>query len=120
MIASEEFTVHDLQPEAATDMLENGAIWADTPAEVAHGKDLIVTCLPMLQHVDAVSFGVYGIAEGGDKSTVVINCTLNSFDMVRYLDKRYTNQDIAFLDTPVSGGVIRAMNRDLTAYVGSK
>ena len=64
MTAAEEFTIHDLNSEAATDMLEDGAHWADTPAEAASGKDLVVTCLPMPQHVNAVSFGDDGISEG--------------------------------------------------------
>ncbi len=118
MTAAEEFTVHDLNPETATDMLEDGANWADTPAEAAAGKDLVVTCLPMPQHVDAVSFGVDGISEGVDEGTIVIDCTSNSLEMVRSLHARYADQGITFLDTPVSGGVIGAMERDLSVYVG--
>ena len=118
MSAAEEFTVHDLRRESATDMLEDGAHWADTPAEAASGKDLVVTCLPMPQHVDAVSFGDDGIAEGVDDGAIVIDCTSNSLDMVHSLHQRYANQGITFLDTPVSGGVIGAQERDLAVYVG--
>ena len=118
MTAAEEFTVHDLNREAATDMLEDGAHWADTPAEAAAGKDLVVTCLPMPQHVDAVSFGDDGVTEGVDEGTIVIDCTSNSLEMVRSLHARYADQGITFLDTPVSGGVIGAMERDLSVYVG--
>ena len=118
MTAADEFTVHDLNPEAATDMLEDGANWADSPAEAAAGKDLVVTCLPMPQHVDAVSFGDDGISDGVDEGTIVIDCTSNSLEMVRSLHARYANQGITFLDTPVSGGVIGAMERDLSVYVG--
>ena len=118
MTAAEEFTVHDLNPEAATDMLEDGAHWADTPAEAASGKDLVVTCLPMPQHVNAVSFGDDGISEGVEEGATVIDCTSNSLDMVRSLHARYAEQGVTFLDTPVSGGVIGAMERDLAVYVG--
>ena len=118
MTAAEEFTVHDLNREAATDMLEDGAHWADTPAEAAAGKDLVVTCLPMPQHVDAVSFGDDGVTEGVDEGTIVIDCTSNSLEMVSSLHARYADQGITFLDTPVSGGVIGAMERDLSVYVG--
>ena len=118
MTAAEEFTVHDLRPESATDMLEDGAIWADTPAKAAAGKDLVVTCLPMPQHVEAVSFGDDGIADGVDDGSVVIDCTSNSLEMVRSLHQRYAEQGVTFLDTPVSGGVIGAQQRDLAVYVG--
>ena len=118
MTAAEEFTVHDLRREAATDMLEDGANWADTPAEAAAGKDLVVTCLPMPPHVDAVSFGDDGIAEGVDEGTTVIDCTSNSLDMVQSLHQRYADQGVTFLDAPVSGGVVGAQERDLAVYVG--
>ncbi len=118
MTAADEFTVHDLNPDAATDMLEDGAHWADTPAEAAAGKDLVVTCLPMPQHVDAVNFGDDGISESVDDGTIVIDCTSNSLEMVHSLHQRYADQGITFLDTPVSGGVVGAMNRDLAVYVG--
>ena len=118
MIAAEEFTVHDLRPDAATDMLEAGANWADTPAEAAFGKDLVVTCLPMPQHVEAVSFGDDGIADGVEQGTVVIDCSSNSLEAVRSLHARYSDLGVPFLDTPVSGGVIGAMERDLAVYVG--
>ena len=118
MTAADEFTVHDLRREAATDMLEDGANWADTPAEAAAGKDLVVTCLPMPPHVDAVSFGDDGIAEGVDEGTIVIDCTSNSLDMVQSLHKRYAAQGVTFLDAPVSGGVVGAQERDLAVYVG--
>ena len=118
MTAAEEFTVHDLRREAATDMLEDGANWADTPAEAAAGKDLVVTCLPMPPHVDAVSFGDDGIAEGVDEGTTVMDCTSNSLDMVKSLHQRYADQGVTFLDAPVSGGVVGAQERDLAVYVG--
>ncbi|MXX93695.1 MAG: NAD(P)-dependent oxidoreductase [Chloroflexi bacterium] len=118
MTAAEEFTVHDLNPEAATDMLEDGANWADTPAEAASGKDLVVTCLPMPQHVDAVSFGDDGISEGVEDGAIVIDCTSNSLNMVQSLHQRYADQGITFLDAPVSGGVVGAQERDLAVYVG--
>ena len=118
MKAASEFTVHDLRQDAASDMLEDGALWAETPAEAAKGKHLVVTCLPMPPHVDAVSFGDDGIADGVEEGTVVIDCTSNSLDMVKSLHKRYAEQGIVFLDSPVSGGVVGAINRDLAVYVG--
>ncbi len=118
MTAADEFTVHDLRPDAATDMLEAGAKWADTPAEAAFGKDLVVTCLPMPQHVEAVSFSDDGIADGVEQGTVVIDCSSNSLEAVRSLHTRYSDLGVPFLDTPVSGGVIGAIERDLAVYVG--
>ena len=118
MTAADVFAIHDLREDAGTDMLEDGAVWAATPAEAAQDKDLVVTCLPMPPHVDAVSFGDAGVSEGVSKDAVVIDCTSNGLDAVRALHQRYGELGITFLDAPVSGGVIGAKNRDLAVYVG--
>lgn len=118
MSIAQEFTVHDLRQDAAADMLEDGALWADTPADAARGKDLVVTCLPMPPHVEAVSFGDDGIYEGVDQHSIVIDCTSNGLEAVQSLHKRYAERGIVFLDAPVSGGVVGAQTRDLAVYVG--
>src|SRR2546426_8315934 len=38
--------VHDIRREAAATLLEQGAIWADSPAEGAARCDVICTCVP--------------------------------------------------------------------------
>ena len=58
-----EFTVCDLNQEAAIDILENGGIWAETPAECAKDKDVVFMSLPMPQDVEKVSIGESGIIE---------------------------------------------------------
>ena len=37
--------VHDIRPEVATDLLEAGAVWAETPAEAARGSDVVMGSL---------------------------------------------------------------------------
>ncbi|MEM8748164.1 MAG: NAD(P)-binding domain-containing protein, partial [Actinomycetota bacterium] len=41
-----DLVVRDLDPGAAQPFLDGGAAWADTPSELAHDVDVIVTCLP--------------------------------------------------------------------------
>ena len=39
-------TVRDLDKEAAKDLLDGGAGWAESPKEIAEKCDLVITCLP--------------------------------------------------------------------------
>ena len=41
-----ELTVHDLDKNAAENLLGAGAAWADTPKQLAEGSEVIITCLP--------------------------------------------------------------------------
>ncbi len=113
-----EMKVHDLNQEAASDMLESGAAWADSPAEATDGSDVVITCLPMPHHVEAVGLGDDGIIEAANANTVVADCSTNSLAMVKRLHAAYAAQGITFMDVPVSGGVLGAQNRDLCVMAG--
>ena len=62
--AGHDLTVHDLRREAATPLLESGAAWADTPAELAAACDIVLTSLPGPREVEAITLGEGGILEG--------------------------------------------------------
>ena len=49
--------VHDIRRESATQHLEAGAQWADTPRAVAEQSDVVFTSLPGPVEVEAVAQG---------------------------------------------------------------
>ena len=57
-------TVHDRDEAAARPLLEAGAAWAASPAEVAAASDSVLTCLPSPQAVSDVLTGAAGVFEG--------------------------------------------------------
>ena len=65
--AGHQLTVHDLRREAAINLLEMGAEWADSPKEAVPGNEVVLTSLPVPRDVEAVVQGENGILEG--KST---------------------------------------------------
>jgi 3-hydroxyisobutyrate dehydrogenase-like beta-hydroxyacid dehydrogenase len=89
--AGHTLTVHDLRRDAATNLLESGAHWADSPAGSAAGQDVVMTCLPMPRDVEAACCGEDGIAEGIKPGTVVIDCSTNSVAMVK---RQYDTESI--------------------------
>ena len=115
-----EFTVCDLNQESAIDILEDGGIWAETPAECAKDKDVVFMSLPMPQDVEKVSIGESGIIESIKKNSIVLDVSTNSLAMVKKLHKLFDQKGVEFLDCPVSGGVIGAMNKDMSIMVGGQ
>src|SRR5438132_1464538 len=67
--------VHDLRREAATPLLEQGALWADSPKEVAAQSDVTCICVPGPPEMRAVARGVM---EGVTAGAVVIDHTTNA------------------------------------------
>ena len=106
--------------ESAIDILEDGGIWAETPAECAKDKDVVFMSLPMPQDVEKVSIGESGIIESIKKNSIVLDVSTNSLAMVKKLHKLFDQKGVEFLDCPVSGGVIGAMNKDMSIMVGGQ
>ena len=75
--AGHELVVHDLRREAATNLLEMGATWADTPKEAVPGREVVFTSLPVPRDVEAVVLGENGILEGASSETVYMDLSTN-------------------------------------------
>ena len=45
--------VHDINRDAASAFLAQGAQWADTPAQVMEAADIVFTCGPLMAHLHA-------------------------------------------------------------------
>ena len=96
--------VHDIRPDAATDLLEAGAVWAETPAEAARGSDVVMGSLPGPLEVEAVVSGEQGVLDGAEAGAVYIDLATNSPSMVRKLHRICAEKGIGYIDAPVSKG----------------
>ena len=56
--------VHDVRREAATPHLEAGAVWANTPQQLAEDSEVIFASLPGPMVVEAAALGEDGIKDG--------------------------------------------------------
>jgi 3-hydroxyisobutyrate dehydrogenase len=116
--AGHQLTVHDLRREAATNLLEMGANWADAPREVVPGSDVVFTSLPVPRDVEAVVLGEKGIIEGSAPGTVYLDLSTNSPTAIRRIHDVCAQRGVAVLDAPVSGGVYGAAAATLAVMVG--
>ena len=96
--------VHDIRREAATDLLEAGAAWAETPADAARGSDVVMGSLPGPLEVEAVVSGEQGVLDGAAEGAVYIDLATNSPSMVRKLHAICAERGVEYIDAPVSKG----------------
>ena len=113
-----EMIVHDIRREAATPHLEAGAVWADSPREVAEGSEVVFTSLPGPVEVEAVALGEDGLLEGLSAGKVYFDLSTNSPTVIRKIHQIYAEQGIHMLDAPVSGGPRGARTGNLAIWVG--
>ncbi|AJP48106.1 6-phosphogluconate dehydrogenase [Rugosibacter aromaticivorans] len=102
-----------LQPFATT-----SAVIHDCPAGVAQHADVVITMVSDSPDVEAVCLGEHGVIAGAKAGSCVIDMSTIAPDAARQIGIRLAEQGIRFLDAPVSGGEIGAINATLTIMVG--
>src|SRR5204863_330295 len=76
-------TVHDARRGATGPLIELGAVWADSPAEVAQASEIVFTSLPGPAEVDAVALGEAGIIASLEPGNVYVDLSTNAPTSIR-------------------------------------
>ncbi len=111
-------TVHDLDRKAADRHVALGARWAASPAEAAAQSDAVITCLPSPQASAAVLTGERGVLAGLRSGGTWIEMSTNDKAEIERLAKLAAAKGIDTLEAPVTGGVHRAAEGQITVLVG--
>jgi 3-hydroxyisobutyrate dehydrogenase len=105
-------------PKAEAMASELGVRYAPTPADAARDCDVVITCLPISRHVEALLDGPDGLLATLRSGAVLVDCTSGDAATSRRMAARLADRGIGFLDAPVSGGVVGAEQGALTVMVG--
>lgn len=99
-------------------LLDQGAIWHDTPAEVGAAVDVACTMVGLPSDVEQVWLGPDGLLAHLRSGTLGIDFTTSSPALAERLAETAAARDIAMLDAPVSGGDKGARAATLSIMVG--
>lgn len=113
-----EMTVFDIRKDAAEELMDMGAVWADSPAAVAAASDVIFTSLPRPQDVEEVALGEGGILSGAAAGTTLFDLSTTDPDTIYRINSAAHEIGVSVLDAPVSGGTAGAENATLCVMVG--
>ncbi len=111
-------TVHDRDRSAADPLIEAGAVWADSPADVAAASDSVFTCLPSPSAVDDVLTGPAGLLAGFGAGGTWIDSSTNDRHEIERLAALAARRGVRCLEAPVTGGVHLAASGEITVLVG--
>ena len=118
--AGHTLQVHDVRPEAAANLLQDGAVWTESPKAAANGAEAVYLSLPMPAHVEQVVLADDGVLAGVTKGKTIVDMSTNSPSVVQSLAEKCEAQGVHFLDAPVSGGVRGARKGTLAIMVGGR
>nr|WP_306761915.1 2-hydroxy-3-oxopropionate reductase [Oceanimonas pelagia] len=106
--------------KAPADLLGDNGIALANPKAVAEAAEVIITMVPDTPQVEEVLFGENGVAEGLSAGKVVVDMSSISPIATKAIAKRVNETGADFLDAPVSGGEVGAINATLTIMVGGE
>ncbi|MCB9639927.1 MAG: NAD(P)-dependent oxidoreductase [Myxococcales bacterium] len=118
MDAGYSVTVHNRTPEKAKPLLEAGATWADTPAQVAAVSDVIFTIVGFPEDVRQVVLGPEGTLAGAAKGAILVDMTTTSPSLAVEISEAAEKKGVYAVDAPVSGGDVGAREARLSIMVG--
>ena len=113
-----ELYIYNRTKERALPLLEEGAVWCDSPATCAAGRDAVITIVGYPEDVEEVYFGGMGVLTGADPGTYLIDMTTTRPDLSVRIYEEGMRKGFHVLDAPVSGGEGGAAAGTLTIMVG--
>ena len=113
-------TVHNRTKSKAESLLNSGAIWADSPEEVAKDANVIITMLENPEVVEELALGKNGFLCALKKGAIWIDCSTVNPSFSQRMGEESKNLGIGFLDAPVSGSKEPAARAGLIFLVGGE
>jgi len=110
--------IHNRTKHKAQRLLENGAVWCDSPASLVEEVDIVFTMLGYPDDVREMYLGDTGLIENGKSGQIMIDCTTSSPELAAQIAEESYTKGIVVLDAPVSGGDVGAKNGTLSTMVG--
>jgi 3-hydroxyisobutyrate dehydrogenase-like beta-hydroxyacid dehydrogenase len=99
---------------------EYGGRCAATPREAAHGASLVFCCVGNDADLRSVVLGADGAFAGMAPDSIFVDHTTASAEVARELSAVAEGHGLAFVDAPVSGGNLGAINGALTVMCGGR
>lgn len=115
-----EVHLYNRTKEKADSLVEAGAVWEDSPAQVSQKTDVTFTILGYPADVEEVYFGKEGILSSLTGDKIVVDMTTSTPALAIRIAKEAEAIGASSLDAPVSGGDLGARNGTLTVMVGGE
>ncbi len=120
MNAGYDLHIYTRTKAKAEDLLEEGAHWHDSPADLAREADAVITMVGWPSDVEEVFLNEEGLLRNAREGTLLIDMTTSSPQLAEQLAREAEAAGMLILDAPVSGGDTGARNAELAVMCGGE
>ncbi|HHV18910.1 MAG TPA: NAD(P)-dependent oxidoreductase [Thermoanaerobacterales bacterium] len=118
--AGHRVIVYNRTKAKAQELIEMGAGWKDTAAEVAGKANVIITMVGYPKDVKEIYLGEEGIIQNARPGSYLIDMTTSSPKLAKEIYEIAKTKGLYALDAPVSGGDVGAREARLSIMVGGE
>lgn len=118
LAAGHEVSVFNRTKSKTDELVANGAVWKDTPAEVTTFSEIVFSMVGYPSDVEEIYYGEKGILSVDVTNKILIDLTTSTPTLAEKIYQTAKEKGAASLDAPVSGGDLGAQNGTLTIMVG--
>lgn len=118
LAAGYQVHVYTRTKSKADSLVEQGATWQDTPAQLAAASNVVITMVGYPHDVEEVYLGESGLLAAARPGTYLIDMTTSSPSLAVSIYEAAAARGLHTLDAPVSGGDIGAREARLSIMVG--
>jgi 3-hydroxyisobutyrate dehydrogenase len=119
LAAGYELTVYTRTKEKAAALIQKGALWAASPAELATDVDVVISMVGYPKDVEEIYLGERGVLKT-KKGGYIVDMTTSSPALAKKIFAAAEKIGVCSLDAPVSGGDVGAKNATLAIMVGGE
>lgn len=118
MAAGYQLTVFSRTQSRAQPLLDQGAIWAESPAAAAEGADVAISMVGFPDDVQTTHLGEVGTLAAANAPGLIIDMTTSRPSLALEIARQASTRGVGSLDAPVSGGDVGARDATLSIMVG--
>lgn len=115
-----ELVIYNRTRAKGEGLMRMGAVWGQSPAEVADQAGVLFTMLSTPEVVDQIALGENGFLRHLKANALWVNCTTVNPSFSRAMAKKAQEHQIRYVDAPVAGSKGAAEAAQLTFFVGGK
>lgn len=116
--AGYKLTIYNRSKEKASDLIEKGANWANSPIEAVKDCDIIITMLANPKAVKENALGEHGFLKNLNKNSIWIDSSTVDPGFSKEMANIASRHGVLFLDAPVAGTKQPAESGELVFLVG--
>ena len=110
--------VYNRTKAKAQELLGQGAVWANQPADIAAACNVVITMVGYPKDVEDIYLGKNGMLNNAKKGAYFIDMTTSSPTLAKRIYEAAKQLEMHSLDAPVSGGDVGAKEARLAIMVG--